>query len=470
MPLLRALAVFVASWIALAALSGPKLWRPSANNHYVHMAQAWLQGRLDHGGPPPGYCTAELRRSGACRQHTFDDWAVVWSLQLADGRTVRGYPCVTQSCRDVLREERVETWWVIGRGWTKVPAREITARSDTWYVTFPPGPAVIMLPWVALFGVRVLDVLVGVTLAALAGAVLVLLLDRVRGLADGRAVANLLFACAWVLGSPACELAAHGEVWFLAQLTAALALLLYLDAVERGRPAAAGLWLGLAVASRPTVVFAGLVFVLRWWRPRSARTMALFCAPLLVIGFVLAAHNVARFEDPLEFGHRFLDIRWQARMQEWGMFSWRYLARNLQCLFTLTPQLQGEFPFLRVSVHGMALWLSTPWLLLAFACVRPMVAPARALWIAAAAVAAMPLFYHNSGQLQFSYRFALDWLPLVVLAMAHHDVHRRRAFMPLVLVACVLHVAAAYTFVRRPQELFVLAPMGWPFEAEFETR
>ena len=110
--LIAPLAVFLIALLSLCALAGSKrLLEPSKNNHYAHLAQGWLEGRLHHEGKPPGYCTAKLRRAKKCRGHSYDDWARVWTLELRDGEVVRGYPCMTEDCQ-ALRREGVEAWLV----------------------------------------------------------------------------------------------------------------------------------------------------------------------------------------------------------------------------------------------------------------------------------------------------------------------------------------------------------------------
>ena len=86
---------------------------------------------------------------------------------------------------------------------------------------------------------------------------------------------------------------------------------------------AAGVWLALAIACRPIDHLpAVLVFavVLVATRPRP-RALVRFAVPLVIAGAAIAWLNWVRFEDPFEFGHRFLAIRWQARMQQTGLFA-----------------------------------------------------------------------------------------------------------------------------------------------------
>jgi len=465
----RVLVVFVIAFAGLAILSGKQIGKTSRDAHFVHLAQGWLEGRLALPDKPPGWCDSESRSQGRCDRHRFDDWAVVWTLELGDGTVLRGYPCRLPECK---RRDGIETWWVLGRGWTEIDRRDIATRHDTWYVSFPPGPAAVLAPFVAVFGLRTPDILLTILAGALIPLVLVRLLDRERGTDGGKAREHLIAAAAWTFGSPAVLLAANGRVWFTAQVFGALFLVLYLSASWRARrPALAGLWLGLAIACRPiNHLPAAIVFLWFWWkRGRDRDALVRFAVPLVVIGVAVAWHNWARFEDPFEFGHRFLEVRWQARMQEFGMFSPRYLARNLECLLTLMPQWQAAMPLLRVSIHGTALWLGSPWIVLA-ALARERFEGRAVLWIAAVGSAIPSLLYQNSGQIQFSYRFAVDWLPLVLVAIAMGGGLRRwRIATVLVVFAIAFQSWGAWHFARMPGRLFVQDPPGWPFEDELDT-
>jgi hypothetical protein len=454
----RAIAVFVLAFAGLAVLSGKQLGRPSGNAHFVHMADGWLDGRLALEDKPPGW-----------RERKFDDWAVVWTLELQDGSELRGYPCRTDEC--ARTKGRRETWWIVGRGWVELERRDIVRRHDTWYVSFPPGPAAVMLPFVAVFGLRTPDVLLTCVAGALVPLVLVLLLDRERGTDSGKGTEHLLAAAAWTFGSPATLLAANGRVWFTAQIFGALFLVLYLFAGWRARrPGLAGMCLAIAIACRPINHLPALVvFLWFWWREgRARRALARFLVPLVVVGLAVAWLNVARFGDPFEFGHRFLEVRWQARMQELGLFDVAYLRRNLECMLWLLPQWQGAVPFLRVSMHGTALWLGSAWVVLA-AFARERFSGRAVVWLAALGSAIPSLLYQNSGQIQFSYRFAVDWLPLVLVAIVLGGGFRRRTLAAtLVVLSIAVQSWGAWWFARAPGRLFVTDPLGWPFEQEIE--
>lgn len=462
--------VFLVALVGLCLLAGPRLTRPSKNNHFVHLAQGWLEHRLALPGKPPGWCGPRERARGECRGHSFDDWARLDTLRLEDGRELRAFPCRTQACARTRTAEGVDVWYVLGEGWVRLPRGRYRRVGETWYVSFPPGPALVMLPFVAVWGLALWDVLVTCVVAALIPAVLVHLLDRERGLLAGRGRQHLWAAVAWAFASPATFVGASGGVWFTAQIVGALFLCLHLSAGWRvRRPGWAGLWLGLAVACRPANMLpASIFFVLEWWRHgRRPGAAAAFIAPMAIIGALLAGYNFARFEDPFVFGHRFLVIRWQPRMQEIGMFSIEYLWRNLRVLLTLMPQLRSTWPCMRVSIHGSALWLTTPWVFAAFAARERFVQRA-GLWLATLGASLPSLFYQNSGQLQFTYRFAIDWLPFVLLAIVFGGGAKRRWFPLLVLLGVVLQIYGAYYYARAPGLLFVTRPLGWPFEAEFD--
>jgi len=474
--LLRPGLVFAAALVVLALMAGRDLLGPSVAPHYAYVAQGWLHGRLSLDGEPPGYPRAH------------DDWAKVETLELTDEEVVRAYPCVTQACKHTRLDFQaelgtpVEAWWVLGDAEPRMIARrDVVDRRTTWFVSFPPGPAVFLLPLVLVFGLAAPEILLTAIAAALIPAVLLAWLDRRRppppdaGPWSGPALANVVAALALGLASPALVLGAHGRVWFTAQVIGCLFCTVYLVASDRAaRPWLAGLALGIAVSCRPHLLLAAPLFLIAWWRGgKDPRKLVAFAIPLVVIGLLLATHNYARFGSPFEFGHRFLDIRWQTRMQQSGQFAAKYVGRNLRCALWLMPQLQPSWPFAKVSIHGMAAWLASPWLL-AFFCrdtqaTAPTAEPRWPFWLCAALVAAVPLGYHNSGQLQFSYRFALDWLPFVTAALALGGAFERRWVQVLVLAGVAINLHGAWWFDRSPQTLFVTDPLGWPFDHELRS-
>lgn len=473
-------AAFLVALLGLCVLAGPeRLAKPSHDNHYAHLANSWLHGTLSHEGKPAGYCTPELRRAKKCKHHSYDDWARVWTLELRDGSQLRAFPCKTSDC-EALRRTGVEAWLVLGMDHElrELVSRDIVSRNETWYISFPPGPALVMLPAVALRGLETRDVLLTCLLAALIPAVLLQLFDRERGVEQGRGREHLWAIAAWTFASPAAFVGAHGRVWFTAQICGALCLCLYVSSGWNcRRPALAGLWLALAVSCRPHMAFALPFFVAEWWREtrgmnwRARLLPALYFAiPLVLIGAVIMAHNYARFEDPLEFGHRFLDIRWQRRMQEVGMFSGEYVGRNLRCVFSLMPVWRdgpwdGRLP--RVSMHGSNILLGAPWVL-ALGLARDRCPQRWGLLISAFAVALPSLLYQNSGQIQFSYRFAVDWLPLLLVAIVCGGGAKRPWFPLLVGLGAAWELYGAWMFGRKPGLLFVTDPLGWPFEDELK--
>ena len=193
-----------------------------------------------------------------------------------------------------------------------------------------------------------------------------------------------------------------------------------------------------------------------------------FALPLTAMAVALAGHNLARFGDPFEFGHGWLDVRWQQRMQEVGLFSPDYLVRNLRCLLLLPFELQTQWPWIKISIHGLGLVATSGWVFVALLPPRAQ-ANRQLFWTMAAcavAVAALPLMYHNSGQLQVTYRFALDWLPFVVVGAASTVPRAPRLERWIIVGAVAVNLHLCFAFSHHTARLFVTAPMGWPFESE----
>jgi hypothetical protein len=94
-----------------------------------------------------------------------------------------------------------------------------------------------------------------------------------------------------------------------------------------------------------------------------------FAIPVVAFAIAGMIYNYARFESPTEFGHSYLALGnrqpvWQqAQIEQWGLAHYHYLSRNLSAALTLLPDLTTRAPYVQISGHGLAMWVTTPVLL-----------------------------------------------------------------------------------------------------------
>jgi hypothetical protein len=317
------------------------------------------------------------------------------------------------------------------------PPYDLTPFAGRWYISFPPLPALLMLPLVALRGLAVSDIAFSAVVGALDVALFWLVLQRLE-IGDRRLGIGLCILLG--LGTPLWYCAALGSVWYTAHVVAVGCLCLYaLEALGPNQPLVAGLCLGLSFLARAPVLLAfplSLVLGLQQHRGLRERVrflvlFALGMAPALV---GQAAYNWARFGSPLEFGYRWMNSPGPLaeRQATWGQFSLHFLPENLYTL-TIRPPLVSWSPLrLTPDPWGMGLLLTCPALVMIALTLSPLCPPPPlpnlgegeggwgvgvrlALWLSIALVQLPSLLYFNTGSYQFGYRFALDWLPLGVL-------------------------------------------------------
>jgi hypothetical protein len=408
------LLIFIASATAYILVLGKLALEPSPNNHFVHLARSFLHGQLSLvGNTPPGT----------------NDWA------------------------------RYE---------------------GTWFVSFPAFPAVVILPAVAIWGTATPDRLFWAILAGLAPALLYMLLRELseRGESERSAIDNLTLALLYAFGSVYFFVAVQGTVWFAAHVVASTLIVLYVwFGLSVRRPLWSGLALGLCFLTRTTTALLVVWFVIEALRThrkpglvsvpspsaspplkalhfvrsadlgRVAITGVIFALPILACIAVQLWMNETRFDDPLTFGHEHLEIRWKGRIEKWGLFSYHYLSKNLAVFLASMPWLSADPPYVKISLHGLALWVTTPGLLWAL---WPRRWDARMVGLAMAAlcVATLNLCYQNSGWVQFGYRFALDYLPLVFVLLALGARRFGPGFYACAMFALVINAFGAFTFGR----------------------
>jgi hypothetical protein len=261
--------------------------------------------------------------------------------------------------------------------------------------------------------------------------------------------------------------AVQGTVWYAAHVVGtALAAAYVLFALSAERPCAAGVALGLAFLTRTPLLSAAPLFALEAWRTcrseqgtidRGAlvRKLSWFTLPVILAVVFALVLNWARFGDWSEFGYRYLTVRWQERIERWGLFDYHYLARNLGVVLTSLPWVSapGHSPCFQINAHGLALWVTTPcylWLLWPHRC-PPLF---RSLALCTACVAVPTLFYQNTGWVQFGYRFSCDYAVFLFALFAVGGYRLGRVFQAASVVSVLVNSFGAVTFGRRGYEAY----------------
>ena len=421
-----ALLLYALGLAIYAATANTRLRAPSHDTHFVYQAKMFLERRLDLGHAPPNQ----------------NDWAEVEYLQLKDGRSVAG--CFLRTMPGKFRSTKgvVES----------IPDSDIASRSKKFYVSFPPFPAALFVPAVAIMGMRTNDILFTVLLAPLGPMLLFLVLRRLsaRGDAQRSESDDLWITALFGLGTVYYYSSVIGGVWYTAHIVAtALCGLFVLASLDARSPIWAGAALGALTLTRPQMGFFGIFFLYEAWRVRKLDVMTLVRVgtPVLLLGAVGAWFNWARFGSPSEFGHFFLNVRWTERIQRYGLFHYAFLSRNLAAAFALTPKLLAKKPFVQVSWHGMSMLLTTPALLYLL---WPRVSGGthRALWITVAPIAILSLLYQNDGWVQFGFRFSIDYLFLLMMLLAVGGRPMTRTMKVLIVVGIGVNLFGAITFGR----------------------
>ena len=424
------LILFGLGLVVFGATAGSRVAQQSSDPHFVLLADAWLNGQLAIDPPP----------------EIGDDWAIVETVRLKDGQKVRG--------RRMQTERSFAT-----TGGERIPMADVAERLDqTHYVSFPPFPAVLMLPQAALGGRDANDVIPTVIVAALILPLAFVAFRRLaaEGLSERTPRDDLLLTVALAFGTVLFFSAVQGRVWYTAHVVGvALALGYIACSIGARYPILAGLCLGAAALTRTPMAFMFPLFLFEAWRVSGGRAglrdaiglAARFATPVAILAAIAMAYNAARFDELTEFGHAYLAVRQQAQIETTGMFDWSYLGRNLAVALTLLPQLSTEAPYVTISGHGMALWVTTPiFFMLLWPRERgPLHLP---LWITALCVALPSLLYQNSGWFQFGYRFSLDYTPLFFALLAVGARPLRWPAKTLVALAIAINLFGALTFAR----------------------
>jgi hypothetical protein len=310
------------------------------------------------------------------------------------------------------------------------PAIDTAQYNGRTYVSFPPGPAVVFVPAVWLFGERLF---IAPIVCALLTILNVRTVRHILAALDVHPDLHYWLIAAFFLGSGYWFVLVFSYgIWHSAHVVATTFVLFALSEIlRRGNTMRAGVYVGAAFLSRQftlsMVVFAALLARNTPSPSAPAARLLAWSGMLAPVSLAIAAYvafNFARFHDPFETGYRFISFTDYelARVRAHGLFSPAYVPVNLFHLlvqgfhieFTSTDRLAEP----AVDWFGTSLPAASPFIFLAL--LAPLTSPvSRAAWPTILLTALVQSFYfvNGAGQLNWQ-RYALDYWPVLFLLVA----------------------------------------------------
>ncbi len=331
--------------------------------------------------------------------------------------------------------------------------------SDRLYCPYPPLPAVLLLPFVFVAGYavkveaacRAVSV-INVLLIALCLERLPQRIGRPALSASNRVMLTALFA----FGAAPWSNAMMAGDWHLAHAVALGSLLLALNEYARtNRPIVVGLFVGLAMLSRPTTAFAGLFFALPLANRSQLGALARWAVGPIAAVAILAAYNIARFGSAMDFGYDRMLLTGEGLrlMNAYGQFHPAFSPRNAFWFFLAPPWVTSGG--LSYDPRGLSLLIATPAAVYLFAAFRNADGRRQARNAAVATgLCLVPLLaYFNTGYWQFGHRFSMDYLPmLMILVLAGMGPRPGRVAWSLAALSVGIHTWGL-VFVERVARL-----------------
>jgi len=303
-----------------------------------------------------------------------------------------------------------------GRTWIDWPGSYIDALQyhGRYYVIEAPMPAILLLPFVALFGGQTNQTVLAAVLCAVAIGAAWELGERF----ELRSEANAWICAFLLVGTDLLWCATFGDVWFIAHVSAVcFTMLALVELAGKRRGWLVALFAACAFESRFSMIAAIPVYAYLVLRQREGyRAIEGFASVLILVAALWVLYNRARWGTWNDIGYTTWYHQDQVGMPTGSPFRLSYVPNQLWSFFAQMPTALPAYPWLRPELTGVALTWTSPALILAFFARKPAVWVV-SLWIAAVLTALPNFLYYVNGFAQFGMRHALDFEPFLVALM-----------------------------------------------------
>lgn len=346
-----------------------------------------------------------------------------------------------------------------------ISTHDLTFYDGRWYVPFPPLPALLMLPFIAVLG-DINTVLFSVVIGAVNTTCVFLLLQSIihKGWVQIQLVDSLWLTALFGFGTVHWQIATVGSVWFLSQIcTVTFSILCIWAALARQSPVLSGSALALAIWSRPHIILLAVVILgigLQIAQGKEQKQRARFLLqwvlrasiPIVVSILLFLAYNYIRFDHIFDIGYQSQSVAAPLKedLQRYGQFNIHFIPKNVWVMLLAPPIWNSESHMLSPDPVGMSLFLTSPALIYLFFPQKRSFLIITS-WVSLGLILIPLLTYYNTGWYQFGYRFSLDFTILAIIMLAHLKSEHIPVFLRVGILLSIIVNAWGAIFIGQPQ-------------------
>lgn len=380
--------------------------------------------------------------------------------------------------------------WLQGRLDISRQLQDVVVVNGKYYLVFPPLPALLMVPFVAVLGNRFSDIWFTWIFAALNMLLLYRTLEvmRHRQIISRTPLENGIITLTFGFGTIALWLCLGGRVWFTAQTISTFGIMITLHATLSRRWWLATLGVGIVALTRTSEVLIGVIPLVVYLRNLgigrrmqkrrvllpgrwpSLRELTGILMPLAIAFLLLLIRNKLYFGSFLSLGYDIQQQQFYPNVQ-YGLFSWHYIWPNIVIDFLRWPgfSFTGVFdvnprPDLIMDAMGTSIFFSTPLLAIFLFTQQGKTAQPwlrSTLWITLALLLLPILLYSYEGWNQVGARYLFPLYPPLFLLLAQREASLDARWIALAGLSVFINSLLARVFwMHALSTTFVLGSAG----------
>jgi len=229
---------------------------------------------------------------------------------------------------------------------------DLIVLNDKIYAYWPPFPAIILMPFVAIFGVNFSDVLFNIILGSVNAALFSILLNELnkKNIISIDQIKHALLVIFFAFGTVYITVVPLGKVWFTSHVVSIFCVLLMFISSVKYEGAKAFIFTGIAIsaafATRMHLFLLGIwpawYLLSKNWYKSSKKTITLTIlglAPPLITGFLIFYYNYVRFGSIFDLGYSFHNMSFFFREDflKYGGFNLHYIPINIYYQYIAYP-------------------------------------------------------------------------------------------------------------------------------------